>query len=249
MSTAVFLVTDDLTNNQVKTDSNELNFQTKSLIGLNAEIETSFTWNDELSDPTSKEYSTKRLQLETDLKSLLELDENIDKVTMIECKFIRDGTRSKAIYSLIINGKSVSIIEDAASESLGSKSTILRGFEINKCRIGTDNCSANGSCQNQPGSFSCECNDGFEGDGIDCIDIDECLDPSCHYHATCENKIGSYSCQCKDGFRGDGVTCDDIDECQVNPCGSHASCDNTIGNFECYCDVGFDGDGFICHES
>ena len=47
LSSAVFLMTDDRKTNEVKTDSMELNFQSKSLIGLDAEIETSFIWNEE----------------------------------------------------------------------------------------------------------------------------------------------------------------------------------------------------------
>jgi len=63
-------------------------------------------------------------------------------------------------------------------------------------------CSSNSLCHNKPGSFECVCLDGFDGDGLKCDDINECLeDNSCKnmYHK-CVNLIGSYQCICIDGF-------------------------------------------------
>ena len=37
-----------------------------------------------------------------------------------------------------------------------------------------DSCDANATCADTTGSIACTCNDGYEGDGSTCTDIDEC---------------------------------------------------------------------------
>ena len=32
----------------------------------------------------------------------------------------------------------------------------------------------NASCTNTPGGFNCACNTGYNGDGVSCVDNDEC---------------------------------------------------------------------------
>ncbi|MBI1825237.1 MAG: right-handed parallel beta-helix repeat-containing protein, partial [Planctomycetes bacterium] len=45
--------------------------------------------------------------------------------------------------------------------------------DIDECANGTDNCDANATCTNTPGSFACACNDGYLGDGLSCaLDTD-----------------------------------------------------------------------------
>ena len=38
-------------------------------------------------------------------------------------------------------------------------------------------CDGNATCTNTLGSYECDCLDGFEGDGLKCLDIQECDDP------------------------------------------------------------------------
>ena len=40
--------------------------------------------------------------------------------------------------------------------------------DINECEENTDNCDCQATCSNFPGGFSCECNPGYEGDGVTC---------------------------------------------------------------------------------
>lgn len=40
--------------------------------------------------------------------------------------------------------------------------------DINECNANSDDCDANATCTNTPGSFSCACNPGFTGDGKSC---------------------------------------------------------------------------------
>ena len=60
--------------------------------------------------------------------------------------------------------------------------------DVNECFGILNNCHENAFCTNSEASFNCQCNIGYEGDGVTCDDIDECLqDGICPEHAVCEN--------------------------------------------------------------
>ena len=40
--------------------------------------------------------------------------------------------------------------------------------DINECELGVDQCTTNATCSNTEGSYECNCNTGFTGDGISC---------------------------------------------------------------------------------
>ena len=122
--------------------------------------------------------------------------------------------------------------------------------DINECDVGTDNCDMNASCHNLPGTYTCICLSGYEGDGVTCTDIDECAlnTDNCDMNATCNNTPGSFTCACNMGYEGNGVTCTDIDECALDTdnCDTNATCANTPGSFTCTCAMGYEGDGVTC---
>ena len=68
-----------------------------------------------------------------------------------------------------------------------------------------DACDANASCVND----ACVCDEGYDGDGLSCADINECNTntDACDANASCSNTDGSYECSCDEGFEGDGFTC------------------------------------------
>ena len=110
--------------------------------------------------------------------------------------------------------------------------------DINECDE-SNNCHENAQCTNTVGNYTCSCNPGYTGDGINCtsklqytvmfsfmksvipmqlfsvtiiIDINECeLETySCHSNANCTDTDGSFNCTCREGFEGDGLNCTGI---------------------------------------
>jgi len=113
-----------------------------------------------------------------------------------------------------------------------------------------DACSDDATC-NPDGT--CECKDGFEGDGQSCADLDECDSGknTCDPDATCINEPGDYKCECNEGYKGNGMSCKDLDECNegTDECSNNAECTNNDGGYNCECKDGFTGDGFTCNGS
>lgn len=95
---------------------------------------------------------------------------------------------------------------------------------------------------------ACDCPPGYEGDGVTCVDINECTNgtANCSEDATCSNLDGSYMCTCKVGFEGDGVNCVDVNECTngTAECGPGTTCVNTYGGYICMV-VDTDNDGVL----
>ena len=40
--------------------------------------------------------------------------------------------------------------------------------DFDECELGIDNCHENSTCTDVVGSFVCTCNNGFDGNGVDC---------------------------------------------------------------------------------
>merc|ERR1712127_59593 len=79
-----------------------------------------------------------------------------------------------------------------------------------------DDCSADAACSvelpdvNGTAQWSCECDDGFYGNGVDCW-VDSCATGPCQAVASCSNNAdGSQSCACNDGYKGEGYECTNI---------------------------------------
>ncbi|XP_037638608.1 nidogen-1 [Sebastes umbrosus] len=130
-------------------------------------------------------------------------------------------------------------------------------YDIDECRENPQICLSHAICNNQPGTFRCECEDGYQfgNDGQTCVEVyqptDACEDGThnCDIpeRAQCSYAGGSsYICTCLQGFIGDGRVCQDIDECQPGRCHQDAVCYNNQGSFTCQCRPGYYGDGFYC---
>ena len=83
-------------------------------------------------------------------------------------------------------------------------------IDVDECTlIENGGCHPEARCINNVGSFQCQCKPGYDGDGKNCEDVNECDlgQASCAQDATCINTVGTFVCQCKAGFSGDGEIC------------------------------------------
>ncbi|CAL8367216.1 unnamed protein product [Gadus morhua 'NCC'] len=129
--------------------------------------------------------------------------------------------------------------------------------DVDECRTIPNICDQNAICNNQPGTFRCECHEGYQfaTDGHSCLEVSrptnhcdegthDCDVPE---RAQCSYTGGSaFICSCLPGYIGDGRVCQDSDECRPGSCHQDAVCYNTQGSFTCQCRPGYYGDGFQC---
>ncbi|CBY38841.1 unnamed protein product, partial [Oikopleura dioica] len=121
----------------------------------------------------------------------------------------------------------------------------------------SDDCSADAACTvelpdvNGTAQWSCACDDGFYGNGVDCW-VDSCASDPCQADAACTNDMNDFSCECNAGFYlGADVNGTDFchgDVCaNANPCDANAACaNNADGSQTCTCNDGYKGEGYEC---
>ncbi|XP_028416921.1 fibrillin-2-like, partial [Dendronephthya gigantea] len=130
--------------------------------------------------------------------------------------------------------------------------TLTKPLLVSFSTLDRDPCGYNANCTNTNGSYICECRTGYEGNGTNCTDIDECEKGThkCDKNAKCTNTPGSFNCQCQPGHTGEGRICEDVDECEKrsHKCDKNAKCTNTRGSFNCQCQPGYTGEGRICED-
>ena len=128
--------------------------------------------------------------------------------------------------------------------------------DINECAINP--CPPGAICNNEPGSFSCQCPSGMTGDpysgGCQESKTPHVCGPSapCPAGEQCikDEFVGSSVCICQRGYTRDHETgkCRDINECmelrEKPACGVNAICKNLPGSYECQCPPGFNGNPF-----
>ena len=117
--------------------------------------------------------------------------------------------------------------------------------DIDECSL-INQCDDNAQCINLPGSYQCECNVGFYGDGTTCREGD-CIESDCPANEQCVSPRRS-DCECEDGYhRDESEMCIDTNECEKeNECDENARCSNTGGSYTCECETGFYGTGYSC---
>ncbi|KAK9891601.1 hypothetical protein WA026_015561 [Henosepilachna vigintioctopunctata] len=109
-----------------------------------------------------------------------------------------------------------------------------------------DTCHTDAECLFVPenSSYSCICNEGFEGSGTECRELRvSCMvENNCDVHASCvyNATIGKSTCVCMSGYEGDGYTCT-LAICTSNDdCSATEECLRTNAQlYECVCKEGY----------
>ncbi|KAM8961931.1 thrombospondin-4 isoform 1-T1 [Pelodytes ibericus] len=127
-----------------------------------------------------------------------------------------------------------------------------------KPRCDSSSCFQGVQCTETASGFECgPCPAGYTGNGIICVDIDECRFNPCFPGVRCVNNSPGFRCEaCPPGYMGTsiqgvGITydkqvCTDINECENGRnggCVVNSLCTNTMGSYRCGpCKAGYVGD-------
>lgn len=135
---------------------------------------------------------------------------------------------------------------------------IMPSNESNPCD--NNSCSEFAAClpdKDGGTEYTCICKRGFDGDGYECTEENECISTesgyihTCSDHATCINTPGSYECICNSPYVGNGKQCDletpQIDQDICSSCHPNAKCVSIDGSSRCECSKGYYGNGYVCH--
>ena len=123
-------------------------------------------------------------------------------------------------------------------------------YDVDECSLNTDGCVDNAECTNKPGSFSCDCNDGYVGIGDEqCYASCDTMSSNCGIQAVCvDDPMTGGQCVCPVGYNGNPM-----EECYpgcaiIEPtCPANSVCeeDDTTGLGACECMAGYEGENCL----
>ena len=74
--------------------------------------------------------------------------------------------------------------------------------DIDECLLSTSSCSPDAFCTNTMGGYECTCSPGYEGDGHNCTNIDDCALAPCGEHGSCIDGLETFDCLCHHDYEG-----------------------------------------------
>ena len=102
----------------------------------------------------------------------------------------------------------------------------------------SDPCHVNANCSDNEGSYDCQCNVGYSGNGFNCSS------KQVFCYLICVRYLTYFTFPQNKLFLSLYFT--DIDECLSDPCHVNANCSDNEGSYDCQCNVGHSGNGFNC---
>ncbi|NXN77437.1 MATN4 protein, partial [Bombycilla garrulus] len=124
--------------------------------------------------------------------------------------------------------------------------TLTSAFQTKLCAqdlCAVENHGCEQICVNTPGSYVCQCYEGYELDanGKSCVVVDYCALDTHGCQHECVNTEDSYYCRCHPGFilNPDKRTCGKPDYCSLQDHGCEQECVNTDDSYFCRCQEGF----------
>jgi hypothetical protein len=119
--------------------------------------------------------------------------------TTAQCSWSRAQTTSKKWLDMWLGSCNAPPpgVPQLSSADPGDLPAVLQ--DKNTCTKNT--CSANAVCTRVfPSSHTCQCKPGFQGDGVNCGEIDNCASNPCHKQAYCKKTgPGQHKCECHPG--------------------------------------------------
>ena len=146
--------------------------------------------------------------------------------------------------------------QDDSSERVCREGEVLAGSicENNEWQEGYEgpcqgvNCGGRGACFDEGGAARCECDPGYEADGLTCVASDPnsgnggdaCEGVDCSGHGSCFVGVGGQAqCNCDSGYDAVGTSCVPPHPCEGITCGEHGSCKVEGDDPVCDCEDGF----------
>jgi hypothetical protein len=134
-----------------------------------------------------------------------------------------ENKESNKCDGVTCSGKGACVVNDSGK----AQCNCFDGYIANdlECKSACDGieCSNHGTCKLEAGAATCECDDGYEAYGTDCLDkSDLCNGVTCGDHGTCKIVDDKATCTCDEGYSSDGTECKSI--CDGFDCSNHGEC-------------------------
>ncbi len=107
-------------------------------------------------------------------------------------------------------------------------------------------CSNHGSCIIDSGVAKCDCESGYDANGLNCVEEDKCKNITCSQKGFCAiNSNNEIECRCDQGYISSGLNCI-LNPCNGISCSNHGNCVVENDSPKCNCEQGYIPNGLEC---